>query len=56
MYHVLARQLHAHLTGSISVATLHEIWQQRRADDAAFSLEDPLTALPADKVDYDVHA
>ena len=56
MYHRPAGQLHAHLTGSISVATLHEIWVQRKAEDADFVLEDPLIALPAGKVDYDVFA
>ncbi|KAK0721634.1 adenosine deaminase [Lasiosphaeria miniovina] len=47
-------ELHAHLTGSISVTTLHEIWQARKDSDASFSMEDPLVALPLDKVSYDV--
>ncbi|KAK3389168.1 adenosine deaminase [Podospora didyma] len=47
-------ELHAHLTGSISVLTLHEIWKTRKAADAAFSMQDPLVALPLDKVSYDI--
>ncbi|KEY74061.1 hypothetical protein S7711_02651 [Stachybotrys chartarum IBT 7711] len=47
-------ELHAHLTGSISVATLHNVWLDRKSKDPAFSLEDPTIALPAEKVSYDV--
>lgn len=42
-------ELHAHLTGSISRQTLHEIWKRKRdagelgGDDP---LEDPLIAIP----------
>ncbi|KAH7324945.1 adenosine deaminase [Stachybotrys elegans] len=49
-------ELHAHLTGSISVATLHKIWLQRKNSDPGFSMEDPLIALPPEKVSYDVFA
>ena len=40
-------ELHAHLSGSVSRQTLHEIWQRRKQRDALFALEDPLTALPS---------
>lgn len=39
-------ELHAHLTGSITRSTLHEIWLARKAQDPSFALEDPLTAIP----------
>lgn len=39
-------ELHAHLTGSISKATLHKIWQSKDSLDSTLALEDPLTALP----------
>ncbi|KAF1933211.1 adenosine/AMP deaminase family protein [Didymella exigua CBS 183.55] len=47
-------ELHAHLTGSISRACLHAIWRAKKAQDAAFDVEDPLVAIPSDKVDYDL--
>ncbi|KAI9158991.1 subtilisin-like serine protease [Paramyrothecium foliicola] len=47
--------LHAHLTGSISVQTLHEIWQKKTAAEGVTSLEDPLIALPQDMVNFDVY-
>ncbi|KAF2112969.1 hypothetical protein BDV96DRAFT_496873 [Lophiotrema nucula] len=47
-------ELHAHLTGSISRACLHDIWQQKSARDPALDLEDPLVAIPHGKVDYDI--
>lgn len=47
-------QLHAHLTGSISRQCLHEIWATRKADAPASDVEDPLTAIPSGKVDYDI--
>jgi hypothetical protein len=43
-------QLHAHLSGSISRACLHDIWLQKRPKDLA----DPLVAIPLGKVDYDL--
>jgi adenosine deaminase len=46
--------LHAHLSGSISRHCLHRIWATRAAADHAFTLQDPLHAIPADKVDYDL--
>jgi adenosine deaminase len=45
-------QLHAHLSGSISRQTLHEIWAKKKATDPTFSVEDPLVVLPPGKVDY----
>ncbi|KAL5429780.1 hypothetical protein PMIN04_000159 [Paraphaeosphaeria minitans] len=47
-------ELHAHLTGSISRACLHDIWEARRQQDPQLQLDDPLVAIPPDKVDYDV--
>lgn len=47
-------QLHAHLTGSISVSTLHEIWQRKKASDKTFALEDPLIALSPEKGHFNV--
>ncbi|KAI9667281.1 MAG: hypothetical protein M1821_000095 [Bathelium mastoideum] len=47
-------ELHAHLTGSISRRCLHEIWLQRKASEPDLPLEDPLTAMPPAKVDYDL--
>ncbi|KAK0753444.1 hypothetical protein B0T18DRAFT_385496 [Schizothecium vesticola] len=38
-------ELHAHLSGSISPQTLHEIWLQKKASDPTLSLADPLLAL-----------
>jgi adenosine deaminase len=40
-------ELHAHLTGSISRQCLHDIWVQKKLNDAAFSLQDPLIAIPS---------
>ncbi|KAB8073153.1 Metallo-dependent hydrolase [Aspergillus leporis] len=45
-------ELHAHLSGSISRQTLHEIWAKKKATDPTFSVEDPLVVLPPGKVDY----
>ncbi|KAF7547455.1 hypothetical protein G7Z17_g7722 [Cylindrodendrum hubeiense] len=47
-------ELHAHLTGSISVSTLHDIWQERKKKGDDLSLEDPVLALPPEKVYYNV--
>jgi adenosine deaminase len=47
-------KLHAHLTGSISRACLHDIWEARRQQEPQLELEDPLVAIPPGKVDYDV--
>jgi hypothetical protein len=47
-------KLHAHLTGSISRACLHDIWEARRQQEPQLELQDPLVAIPPDKVDYDV--
>lgn len=40
-------ELHAHLSGSISRETLHEIWSRKRSNGQCFDLEDPLTAVKA---------
>ncbi|RJE19118.1 adenosine deaminase [Aspergillus sclerotialis] len=45
-------QLHAHLSGSISRQCLHEIWAAKKAQDPAFSIEDPWVIMPPGKVDY----
>ncbi|KAH6876254.1 hypothetical protein BKA58DRAFT_381303 [Alternaria rosae] len=47
-------ELHAHLTGSISRDCLHAIWETKRARHPDFDLADPLVAIPAGKVDYDI--
>jgi adenosine deaminase len=47
-------ELHAHLTGSISRKCLHDIWQSIQGRDSAVNLQDPLVAIPSDKVDYDL--
>ncbi|KAH7113848.1 hypothetical protein B0J11DRAFT_445987 [Dendryphion nanum] len=47
-------ELHAHLTGSISRACLHDIWVQKTARGDSLQLEDPLDAIPSHKVDYDI--
>ncbi|CAH0391761.1 unnamed protein product [Bemisia tabaci] len=43
-------ELHAHLTGSISPACLHEIWKTK----ARFDLEDPLTACRPKNAHHDI--
>lgn len=43
-------ELHAHLTGSITPQSLHEIWTQRRSEDPDMTLEDPLVAMSRDRV------
>lgn len=40
-------ELHAHLSGSVSKATLHQIWTRKRASGRCTELEDPLVALGA---------
>jgi adenosine deaminase len=47
-------QLHAHLTGSISRECLHDIWVARNGENPTLDIEDPLTAIPSGKVDYDI--
>ncbi|KAJ4174916.1 hypothetical protein NW754_005339 [Fusarium falciforme] len=46
-------ELHAHLTGSISRRTLHEIWLRKRAAGDT-DLEDPLVVMPEGKHDYNL--
>src|ERR1700761_7982645 len=38
-------ELHAHLSGSISRETLHEIWRRKQAAGKCRNLEDPVTAI-----------
>ncbi|KAF9886337.1 hypothetical protein FE257_011596 [Aspergillus nanangensis] len=45
-------EVHAHLSGSISRQCLHEIWQRKKAQDASFTVEDPLVLMPPGKVDF----
>ncbi|KAK8248929.1 hypothetical protein IWZ00DRAFT_509534 [Phyllosticta capitalensis] len=47
-------ELHAHLSGSINRAILHDIWLQKKTALPSFDLQDPLLAIPPDKVDYDL--
>ncbi|KAK4060503.1 uncharacterized protein Triagg1_10730 [Trichoderma aggressivum f. europaeum] len=46
-------QLHAHLTGSISRQTLHEIWLKKSAAKET-DLQDPLLVIPEGKHDYNL--
>ncbi|POR38879.1 Adenosine deaminase-like protein, partial [Tolypocladium paradoxum] len=46
-------ELHAHLTGSISRRTLHDIWLRKKASGET-ELEDPLVVMPEDKHDYNL--
>ncbi|KAL6692917.1 hypothetical protein J3F84DRAFT_80649 [Trichoderma pleuroticola] len=46
-------ELHAHLTGSISRQTLHEIWLEKKAAGET-DLEDPLLVIPEGKHDYNL--
>ena len=46
-------ELHAHLTGSITRQCLHDIWTQRKSEDANTTLQDPLEAMSTDK-EWDV--
>ena len=53
-------QLHAHLSGSISLTTLHNLWLQQKSLSLSFnipfSLEDPLLALSPEKNSfYDIN-
>ncbi|KAL6709184.1 hypothetical protein ACN47E_002000 [Coniothyrium glycines] len=47
-------ELHAHLTGSISRQCLHQIWQAKKSLHPDLDLDDPLVAIPPEKVDYDI--
>lgn len=47
-------ELHAHLTGSISRQTLHEIWLEKKGTTASLKLNDPLTAIPPAKTGIDI--
>ncbi|KAK3987891.1 hypothetical protein QBC44DRAFT_330377 [Cladorrhinum sp. PSN332] len=44
-------ELHAHLSGSISRQTLHEVWLQKQTST---TLQDPLIVMPLGKHDYDL--
>jgi adenosine deaminase len=43
------------LTGSISRDCLHDIWATEKARDPTWEFEDPLSAIPSGKVDYDIN-
>ena len=43
-------ELHAHLTGSITPQTLHEIWTKPKLVSPSLALDDPLNVLSKDKV------
>ncbi|KXH25167.1 adenosine deaminase [Colletotrichum simmondsii] len=51
--HLTPSQLHAHLTGSISRRTLHDIWVIKH-EAGETTLEDPLVVMPDGKHDYDL--
>ncbi|KAH0601295.1 hypothetical protein MHUMG1_00168 [Metarhizium humberi] len=46
-------ELHAHLTGSVSRLTLHEIWKRKKASGQT-DLEDPRVVMPEGKHDYNL--
>ncbi|TEA19962.1 Adenosine deaminase-like protein [Colletotrichum sidae] len=46
-------ELHAHLTGSVSRRTLHDIWLVKKQAGET-DLEDPLVVMPEDKHDYNL--
>ncbi|KAM4062314.1 adenosine/AMP deaminase domain-containing protein [Hirsutella rhossiliensis] len=46
-------ELHAHLTGSVSRDTLHQIWLRKHAAGET-DLEDPLKVMPEGKHDYNL--
>jgi len=48
-------ELHAHLTGSITRQCLHEIWENASAYHTDWSLEDPLIAIPAGKIEINAY-
>ncbi|KAL7946883.1 hypothetical protein V8C42DRAFT_319057 [Trichoderma barbatum] len=48
-------ELHAHLTGSISRQTLHEIWLKKK-DAGETDLDDPLLVIPEGKHDYGIES
>ncbi|KAJ4150020.1 hypothetical protein LMH87_010788 [Akanthomyces muscarius] len=46
-------ELHAHLTGSVSRRTLHDIWR-RKKDAGDTDIQDPMAVMPEGKHDYNV--
>ncbi|OAA57261.1 Adenosine/AMP deaminase [Cordyceps fumosorosea ARSEF 2679] len=48
-------ELHAHLTGSVSRRTLHDIWR-RKKDAGETDLQDPLEVMPEGKFDFNVQS
>jgi adenosine deaminase len=42
----MTRQLHAHLTGSISRDCLGDVWRMKKDKDPSLALQDPLVAMP----------
>lgn len=47
-------ELHAHLSGSISPHTLHDIWLQRKAEEPSLDLEDPLVMMSTEKEHFNI--
>lgn len=45
------QELHAHLSGSITRETLHDIWLDRKRADPALALADPLELIPEGGID-----
>ncbi|KAF1739754.1 Adenosine deaminase-like protein A [Beauveria bassiana] len=48
-------ELHAHLTGSVSRRTLHDIWR-RKKDAGETDIQDPMEVMPEGKHNYSVQA
>ncbi|KAM3479353.1 hypothetical protein MY8738_005511 [Beauveria namnaoensis] len=48
-------KLHAHLTGSVSRRTLHDIWR-RKKDAGETDIQDPMEVMPEGKHNYSVQA
>ncbi|KAG9252607.1 uncharacterized protein F5Z01DRAFT_219891 [Emericellopsis atlantica] len=46
-------ELHAHLTGSVTRRTLHDIWEAKHKSQQT-TLEDPLVVMPEGKPDYNL--
>ncbi|KAF2103555.1 adenosine/AMP deaminase family protein [Rhizodiscina lignyota] len=52
--HLPKVELHAHLTGSISPQTLHDIWLERKGQDPSMELDDPLKVMSTEKEHFNV--
>ncbi|KAK5109691.1 hypothetical protein LTR62_006813 [Meristemomyces frigidus] len=47
-------ELHAHLSGSISAQTLHELWERRVTKGECLKLQDPLDVMPSSREDVNI--